>query len=47
MRQNVATVPMMDSADEPRGPGSDADHATHMHVDTKLHGASDRYRICE
>src|SRR5262249_10539516 len=28
------------------GPGADPDHATHMHVDLKLHGNNDRYRIC-
>jgi hypothetical protein len=29
------------------GPGSDAAHADHLHVDTLLHGTSDRYRICQ
>jgi hypothetical protein len=29
------------------GPGADAAHADHMHVDTALHGSSDRYRICQ
>ena len=29
------------------GPGSDAAHAEHMHVDILLHGSSDRYRICQ
>jgi hypothetical protein len=29
------------------GPGSDAAHTDHMHVDTALHGTSDRYRICQ
>jgi hypothetical protein len=29
------------------GPGSDAAHATHLHVDILRHGASDKYRICE
>jgi hypothetical protein len=29
------------------GPGSDAAHAEHMHVDILPHGSSDRYRICE
>jgi hypothetical protein len=29
------------------GPGSDAAHAEHMHVDILLHGSSERYRICE
>jgi hypothetical protein len=29
------------------GPGSDAAHTDHLHVDTALHGASDRYRICQ
>src|SRR6266436_6453136 len=29
------------------GPGSDAAHADHMHVDMALHGTSDRYRICQ
>lgn len=29
------------------GPGSDAFHADHMHVDIQLHGSSDRYRICQ
>jgi hypothetical protein len=28
------------------GPGSDAAHAEHMHVDILLHGSSDRYLIC-
>ncbi|WOJ91693.1 extensin family protein (plasmid) [Methylocapsa polymorpha] len=28
------------------GPGSDAAHADHMHVDSLQHGSSDRYRIC-
>ena len=30
-----------------RGPGSDAAHADHMHVDIMQHGSSDRYRICQ
>jgi hypothetical protein len=29
------------------GPGSDAAHADHMHVDIMQHGSSDRYRICQ
>jgi hypothetical protein len=29
------------------GPGSDAAHTDHMHVDIQTHGASDRYRICQ
>jgi len=29
------------------GPGSDAAHADHLHVDIAMHGASDRYRICQ
>jgi len=29
------------------GPGSDAAHTDHLHVDTTLHGTSDRYRICQ
>jgi hypothetical protein len=29
------------------GPGSDAAHAEHMHVDILPHGSSDRYRVCE
>jgi hypothetical protein len=29
------------------GPGSDAAHADHLHVDLLLHGTSDRYRICQ
>ena len=29
------------------GPGSDASHADHLHVDLQLHGNSDRYRICQ
>jgi hypothetical protein len=29
------------------GPGSDAAHAEHMHVDILPHGSSDRYRICQ
>jgi len=29
------------------GPGSDAAHADHMHVDTMQHGSSDRFRICQ
>jgi hypothetical protein len=29
------------------GPGSDAAHADHLHVDIALHGTSDRYRICQ
>ncbi|MBV9244203.1 MAG: extensin family protein [Methylobacteriaceae bacterium] len=29
------------------GPGSDPAHASHIHVDLKLHGANDRYRICQ
>jgi hypothetical protein len=29
------------------GPGSDAAHTDHMHVDIQIHGSSDRYRICQ
>jgi hypothetical protein len=29
------------------GPGSDAGHTDHMHVDIMQHGSSDRYRICQ
>jgi hypothetical protein len=29
------------------GPGSDAHHADHLHVDLASHGSSDHYRICE
>jgi hypothetical protein len=29
------------------GPGSDAAHATHMHLDILRHGSSENYRICE
>jgi hypothetical protein len=29
------------------GPGSDPEHADHLHVDMLMHGASDRYRICQ
>jgi hypothetical protein len=29
------------------GPGSDAEHTDHLHVDIALHGTSDRYRICQ
>ena len=29
------------------GPGSDAAHTDHMHVDILQHGSSDRYRICQ
>ncbi len=29
------------------GPGSDAAHTDHMHVDIMVHGSSDRYRICQ
>jgi hypothetical protein len=29
------------------GPGSDAAHADHLHVDVQQHGSSDRYRICQ
>jgi hypothetical protein len=29
------------------GPGSDAAHTDHLHVDILRHGASDRYRICQ
>ncbi len=29
------------------GPGSDAEHAEHLHLDVARHGASDNYRICE
>lgn len=29
------------------GPGSDAAHANHLHVDVQQHGSSNRYRICQ
>jgi hypothetical protein len=29
------------------GPGSDAAHVDHMHLDILEHGSSDRYRICQ
>lgn len=29
------------------GPGSDPFHADHLHLDIQIHGASDRYRICQ
>ncbi len=29
------------------GPGSDAAHTDHLHIDIALHGTSDRYRICQ
>ncbi len=29
------------------GPGADASHTDHLHVDMALHGTSDRYRICQ
>jgi hypothetical protein len=29
------------------GPGSDAAHANHLHLDLEKHGSSDRYRICQ
>jgi len=29
------------------GPGSDAAHSDHLHVDIQQHGSSDRYRICQ
>jgi hypothetical protein len=29
------------------GPGSDAAHANHLHVDVLQHGSDSRYRICE
>lgn len=29
------------------GPGSDAYHADHIHLDIQPHGSSDRYRICQ
>lgn len=29
------------------GPGSDASHTTHLHLDTEPHGRSERYRICD
>ena len=28
------------------GPGTDAAHATHWHVDIQQHGSSENYRIC-
>jgi hypothetical protein len=29
------------------GPGSDAEHANHLHLDIERHGSSAYYRICE
>ncbi|MGC1862698.1 MAG: extensin family protein [Methylocystis sp.] len=29
------------------GPGSDAAHANHLHLDIQHHGSDERYRICE
>jgi hypothetical protein len=29
------------------GPGADASHSDHLHVDLQMHGSSDRYRICQ
>jgi hypothetical protein len=29
------------------GPGSDAAHADHLHVDVQQHGSNERYRICQ
>ena len=29
------------------GPGSDAAHANHLHLDIQRHGSDERYRICE
>jgi hypothetical protein len=29
------------------GPGADAAHTDHLHVDIAMHGTSDRYRICQ
>lgn len=29
------------------GPGADASHSDHLHLDIQLHGSSDRYRICQ
>ena len=29
------------------GPGADASHGDHLHVDLQMHGSSDRYRICQ
>jgi hypothetical protein len=29
------------------GPGSDAEHENHLHLDIQQHGADGRYRICE
>jgi hypothetical protein len=29
------------------GPGADAAHTDHLHVDMAMHGTSDRYRICQ
>lgn len=29
------------------GPGSDAAHANHLHLDIQHHGSGERYRICE
>ncbi len=29
------------------GPGSDAAHANHLHLDIQHHGSEERYRICE
>ena len=28
------------------GPGTDAAHTTHWHLDIQKHGSTDRYRIC-
>jgi hypothetical protein len=29
------------------GPGSDAYHSDHLHLDIEPHGSNDRYRICQ
>lgn len=29
------------------GSGADPEHATHLHLDTLMHGGSANYRICE
>jgi hypothetical protein len=29
------------------GPGSNAEHANHLHIDIQMHGSNGRFRICE